>query len=71
MTPERRSRSPSLLTRGAGDRRPSRPQMSYRPDSLKGGIIWGIVYGRSVGVIKGVSRRVDYSSDDFISSRYT
>ena len=35
--------------------------MSYSPNSLKG-VIWGIIYGTTIGVIKGDTRSLDCSS---------
>ena len=35
--------------------------MSYNLNSLKG-VIWGIIYGTTIGVIKGDTRSLEYSS---------
>ena len=35
--------------------------MSYSLNSLKG-VIWGIIYGTTIGVIRGDTRSLDYSS---------
>ena len=37
------------------------PLMSYNLNSLEG-VIWGIIYGTAIGVIKGDTRSLDYSS---------
>ena len=42
--------------------------MSHNLNSLKG-VIWGIIYGTTIGVIKGDTRSLDYSSCDFPFSR--
>ena len=39
--------------------------MSYSLNSLKG-VIQGIIYGTTIGVIKGDSRSLDYSSYGFV-----
>ena len=36
--------------------------MSYSLNSLKG-VIWGIILGTTIGVIKGDTRSLDYSSN--------
>ena len=35
--------------------------MSHNLNSLKG-VIWGIIYGTTIGLIKGDTRSLDYSS---------
>ena len=42
------------------------PQMSYSLNSLKG-VIWGNIYGTTIGVIKGDTRSLDSGSDGVLS----
>ena len=42
-----------------------RTHMSYSLNSLRG-VIWGIIYGTTIGVIKGDTRSLDNGSYDFL-----
>ena len=47
----------------AGFSSPKTLYMSYNLNSLKG-VIWGIIYGTTIGIIKGDTRSLDYSSHE-------